>query len=117
MSKKKDMYVNERNEVLNKILNILEITDTNKIIALKKLDEDKEKQQQIIDLEPEIKKYFQCCRWAYFSNKHTVFKRNYLSLTKSIMKEMNVNMASAVLVKKLENGKCKCETYYVFDLQ
>jgi len=40
MSKTKDDLFNQRKEISNKILNILHITDTNKIISLKYLDEN-----------------------------------------------------------------------------
>ena len=40
MPKTIDKFENERKEVLQKVFNILEITNSNKIIALKKIDED-----------------------------------------------------------------------------
>lgn len=108
-------YTKERKEVLQKIFNILEITDTNKSFSLKKMDEDKIKQQNITDLEHDIKKYFVCSRWTYFSNKKRLSKRKYLSLIKAISKELNVKMSPLFLYKKLDNNKSKCETYYNFD--
>jgi hypothetical protein len=40
------------------INSILEITENNKMFSLKKLDENKDKQKSILDLENDIKKYF-----------------------------------------------------------
>jgi hypothetical protein len=59
----KDDLFNQRKEISNKILNILHITDTNKIISLKYLDENIEIQNQILGLELDIKKNFVCSRW------------------------------------------------------
>jgi len=60
MPKSIDKFTNEQKEVLQKIFNILEISNTNKILSFKKLDEDENKQKSIIDLENDIKKYFIC---------------------------------------------------------
>ena len=51
----------EINDILQKLLNILEISDTNKTFSLKNLDENETKQKLII--ESDIKKYFLCSRW------------------------------------------------------
>jgi hypothetical protein len=80
----------------------LEISDNNKTLSLKKLDEDENKQKSIIELENDIKKYFVCSRWTYFSNKKREFKRNYLSLIKAIMKDLDVKMISSTLIIKTE---------------
>lgn len=86
------------------------------MFSLKELDENNDKQNNIIALEANIKKYFLCSRWTYFSNKNREFKRNYLSLIKAIMKDMNVKMASSTLVKKNNDNASKCETYYCFEI-
>ena len=116
MPKSIDKFTNERNDILQKILNILEITEKNKMFSLKELDENNDKQNNIIALEDNIKKYFLCSRWTYFSNKNRKFKRNYLSLIKAIMKDMNVKMTSYTLVKKNNDNTSKCETYYYFEI-
>ena len=114
MPKDITQFTNERKELVNKILNILEINDKNKMFSLKDVDENNDKQQKIMELEPDIKKYFLCSRWTYFSNKNRECKRNYLSLIKAIMKDMNVKMSASTLVKKLDDNTTKCETYYCF---
>ncbi len=114
MPKSIDKFTNERKEILQKIFNILEISDNNKTLSLKKLDEDENKQKSIIELENDIKKYFVCSRWTYFSNKKREFKRNYLSLIKAIMKDLDVKMISSTLIIKTDDNKTKCETYYIF---
>ena len=116
MPKTIDKFENERKEVLQKVFNILEITNSNKIIALKKIDEDLIIQQKLVELVPDVKKYFICSKWNYFSNKNREFKRSYLSLIKAIMKAMNVKMMSSVSLRKLEDGTLKADTYYIFNI-
>jgi hypothetical protein len=116
MPKTIDKYTIERNDILQKLLNILEISDTNKTFSLKNLDENETKQKLIIELESDIKKYFLCSRWTYFSNKNREFKRSYLSLIKAIMKDLNIKMNSSTLIKKTDDNKTKCETFYIFDI-
>ena len=116
MPKTINKFITERTDVLQKILNILEIAGTNKSFSLKKLDEDLPKQTSILNLESDIKKYFLCSRWTYFSNKNREFKRSYLSLIKAIMKDMDVQMTSATLIKKIDDSKTKCETYYIINI-
>ena len=115
MPKTINKYINERKELLQKIFNILVVTENNKMVSLKKLDEDKNKQQNIMELENDIKKYFICSRWAYFSNKTRKFKRDYLSLIKAIMKDLGIKMDALTLIKKIGDNKVKCETYYNFE--
>jgi hypothetical protein len=114
MPKDITQFTNERKELLQKLLNILEINDKNKMFSLKELDENNDKKTKILELEQDIKKYFLCARWTYFSNKNRECKRNYLSLIKAIMKDMNVKMSASTLVKKLDDNATKYETYYYF---
>jgi hypothetical protein len=117
MPKTIDQFTNERKEVVQKIFNILEITPINKMISLKKLDEDNEKQNKIIELETDVQKYFISSQWNYFKNKNRdFFKRRYLSLIKAVMKDMNVKMVSSVINRKIDDGNIKADTYYIFEV-
>lgn len=115
MSDKSEKFKDERKQLLQKILNILEINENNKMLSQKKLDEETNKHTQIIALVDDIKKYFTYSRWTYFSNKKREFKRDYLSLVRAIFKEMNVKMTSSTLVTKTDDNKAKCETFYIFE--
>jgi hypothetical protein len=115
MPKTVDQFANERKEIVNKIFNILEITPTNKMISLKQLDEDINKQNKLIELESDIQKYFICSKWNYFNNKKRGFKRKYISLLRSIMKNMDINFYSSIISKKGNDNKFKHETLYIFE--
>ncbi len=116
MPKKIDNYIQERQDVLNKLLNILEITKENNMLSLKKLDESEEKKNKITELVEDVKKYFICSKWNYFINKKKPdFKRTYLSLIKAIMKDMNITMTASFLHIKSDD-KTKYQTFYIFNL-
>lgn len=56
-SKKDFIIKKEQEDICDKIINILELDDNNSFI-LYNLDKDDDKQQQILDLIPKIRKYF-----------------------------------------------------------
>lgn len=109
-------YTEERKDVLDRLLNILEVTKTNNMLSLKKLDESIDKQKMIMELEEDIKRYFLCSKWSYFNNKDRKMKRVYLSLIKMIMKDMNVTMTTSTLVTKTKENIKKYETYYIISV-
>ena len=90
---KRTKYVNERSELLKKLYFILGITDTNRIFYLDDLEKNVEKQNQILALIPDVKQYFTYGTWAYFSKPDTQSKP-YLSLAKSVIKDMGIKTLS-----------------------
>ena len=57
MKLKSILYKKEQDELVYKIINILELDNENSII-LYNLDNDKTKQDKILELIPEIRKYY-----------------------------------------------------------
>lgn len=84
---KKSKYPKERQEVLDKLFSILQVTKDNMSFSLTDLEKDEAKQKQILDLADDIKKYFNCGSWPYFYKEKMT--EPYLSLSKSLLKEMN----------------------------
>lgn len=96
-------YAKERNDVLQKLFDILNIKEKNRLFFWDDVDKDTIKQQQIINLIDDVKKYFISWNWNYF-NKNKNISKPYISLAKSIMKDMNVPLISIRLVDN-KNGK------------
>ena len=111
MPKKVDKYENERKEVLVKLFNILGINDNNNTFLLHELDENKEKQEAILSLEPEIKKYFFCGKWSCF--KDPDIKRKYLSLAKNVIKELGYLAMSARRNIKINDETNNVVVYHI----
>ena len=85
MRTKKEVYKKEQDEIINKIISIVGIED-NTQITLYELDNDIKKQKEIMDLIPDIRKYFS------FNNLKAVgepekIKRPWLSIIKQLTKK------------------------------
>lgn len=106
-------YVNERNELTQKLLKILNIDENNKTFCSFMLDNDKEKQQKILDLEPDVKKYFSTAHWSYYHKNSKAAERPYLSLAKSILKDMKIKVNKIRASIKYNNKFTTCTTYEV----
>ena len=113
MPKKIDKYQNERQNVINRVFEILGINERNNMFGLHELDNNKEKQDQILALEPDIKKYFLCGTWTYFKYDDNI-KRRPLSLIKSLMKDMNYNITSTRKTQNAEVLTMYCITKNIF---
>ena len=108
---KKDIFIDERKQLLQKLNDILGITDTNNVFYLYYLDKDLEKQQKIYELEKEVKIYFRCSEWTYFA-KNT--KKKYLSLIRSIYNDMNFNITRKATIIPIDNNiKIHTQKYFI----
>jgi hypothetical protein len=84
MKLKSLLYKQEQEEIINKIINILELDNDNSII-LYNLDNDHNKQNKILELIPEIRKYYSFSTIIGASEPDKA-KRPYLSIIKQITK-------------------------------
>lgn len=82
-----EKFQKEREDVCNKIINILNLTEDNTFL-LCDLDNDIEKQNKILELKEEIKKYFACSTISSFKPNFEC-KRPYLNIIRSILKKQN----------------------------
>lgn len=91
---------------------ILGIGEKNNTFLLHELDTNVDKQNKILELEPDIKKYFICGKWSCF--KDPEMKRRYLSFIKYVTKDMEYNMLSAKAnIKKDDNTYIHDVTYHI----
>ena len=82
MRLKEELYKKEQVEIIDKIIDILELDEENSI-TLYELDNDTKKQQKILDLIPNIRKYFKVKSIAGAKEPENC-KRPYLSIIKHI---------------------------------
>lgn len=111
MRYKTELYKEEQDEIINKLIEILEL-DTNNSIVLYDLDNDKEKQDKISKLIPEIRKYFSFSSIIGASEPDKV-KRPYLSIIRQITKS-KYNMMSCDYRIKKEGQKDIRTKKYIF---
>ena len=84
MKLKSILYKKEQDELVDKIINILELDNENSII-LYNLDNDHKKQEKILELIPEIRKYYSFSTIIGASEPKKA-KRPYLSIIRQLTK-------------------------------
>ena len=85
MRLKSELYKIEQEEIVDKIIEILDL-ENNNIINLCDLDEDNDKQKQIMELIPEIRKYYSFNGIKAVGEPNKI-KRPWLSIIKQLIKQ------------------------------
>ena len=107
-----DKYQNEREEICNKIITILELKEDNTFL-LYELDDDIEKQNKILELKEEIQKYFACSTISSFKPNFDC-KRPYLNIIRSILRKQNYNFIGNDYTIKVNDIPKKTIKYIIF---
>jgi len=108
---KAELFKEERTEILNKLNNILGITDNNKTFYIYDIDENKEK--NIDKLFDDVKKYFKGKSSAVFAKDS--IERKWLCIAKIIYKEMKFEMEHGIQNIKRDDKKVKSSFYKIID--
>ena len=106
-------YLDEKRAIADSIYNILDMK--NNYFLLCDLDKDIEKQEKILALTNDIKKYFKVRDLSYLIIKN--IKRPYISLIRSIFKYMNFKIfIETVNIKIQDNQKgfIRTQKYTIF---
>jgi hypothetical protein len=107
----KDIYLNERLQVVDKLNKILGLDDINDNFILFELENNEDKQKQIYGLENDIKNYFKYAKWSYFNGRKS--NKGYLSILKSIYKSMNYSIFSKSYKIKKEDKLIHTKKYFI----
>ena len=108
-----EKYQNEREDICNKIISILELKEDN-FFLLCELDEDIEKQNKILELKEEIKKYFACSTISSFKPNFQC-KRPYLNIIRSILRKQNYTfVGDDIFFRKQDGTYIKTMKYKTF---
>ena len=109
--KKSEKYTNEREDIINRALEILQL-DEDKSFILYEFDKDIEKQNRIIELAIDIKRYFASSYWNGINDKNTV--RPYLTIIRNLFKNQGFLFINKSFIYNTgENGKVKTTRYYI----
>jgi hypothetical protein len=95
---KKEKYQKEQEEIVKKLNTILSLDEKNNKFIFEDLKSDQNKQNMIILLEEDVKKFFACTRWTYFNKQ---VDNKWLSLLKAIYKNSNYDIQYK---HKMKNG-------------
>ena len=113
MRLKSELYKKEQEEIVDKIISILDL-ENNNIINLCDLDNEYDKQKQIMELIPEIRKYYSFST-IIGASEPTKAKRPYLSIIRQLTKSKYKLNSYDYRIK--QDGKEDIRTKkYIFEL-
>jgi len=107
-----EQYANEREEICNKLINILKLDEDNSFL-LCDLDNDLEKQQAIFALKDEIQKYFAVSAITPFIPGREC-QRPALSIAKGIFKQQGYLVVGKSFSYKYDGGYEWTVKYHIF---
>ena len=107
-----EKFQNEREDICNKIITILELKEDNTFL-LYELDDNIEKQKKILELKEEIQKYFACSTISSFKPNFEC-KRPYLNIIRSILRKQNYTFIGNDYTIKINNIPTKTIKYIIF---
>lgn len=110
MRLKSELYQKEQNDICEHIIEILNL-DEQHSITLYELDHDAEKQERIMNLLPEIRKYFSPSYIEGARNPKKI-KRPYLSIIKAVVKGHYQLISSVYRYDLGNNQKVQTMKYY-----
>jgi len=100
----------EREILCNQNIKIMDL-DNKPSFLLCDLEEDIEKQNRILELKNEIKKYFACSTISSFKPNFEC-KRPYLNIIRSILRQQGYTFDCGTTFTKVESGMYKTSTKY-----
>ncbi len=104
-------YIEERKQVLQKIYDILNITETNKLFYAFMLDQENV-QNKIDEMTEDFRKYFTTSKWPSL-RKNSVANQKHIAIVRSILKEMDITYKVASYRYRNEDGSCIPTTIYI----
>ena len=108
MRLKSELYKTEQLQLCDKIIETLQLDDS-KSTTLYELDTNKDKQQKILDLIPDIRKYFSFGSIIGASEPENT-KRPWLSIIRHITK-IKYQLIYGVYTKKINDSRVRTKRY------
>ena len=109
MRLKSELYKKEQEQITDKIIQILNLDSDNGII-LCELDNDKDKQNKILDLIPEIRKYFSFTS-SIGASEPNKSKRPYLSIIRQFTKNKYNMLSCDYRIKNDDKSEIRTKKY------
>ena len=109
MRLKSELYKKEQLEICDKLITILQLDNMN-CTTLWELDNNKDKQKQILELIPDIRKYFSASVIIGVADPEKA-KRPWLSIIRNITKIKYEMVYGDYVLKKDDNEKIRTKRY------
>ena len=112
---KKQLFVVERKAVIDKLSEIIKLEENKNVVVYDDLVENMELKEYLVDNVENIKKYYSCSNWGYFTNHlHGIIEKNEITLMKSIYKDEKYKIISCQKTLLRNNIKKQClELYFI----
>ncbi len=111
-TKLSDKFQNEREQICEKLISIIELDDNNSFL-LSELDDNVEKQNKILEMKSEIQQYFACSTISAFKPNFEC-KRPYLNIIRSILRKQGYTFIGNDYTIKVNGVPMKTIKYYIF---
>lgn len=111
-TKLSDKFHNEREQICEKLISIIELDDNNSFL-LSELDDNVEKQNKILEMKSEIQQYFACSTISSFKPNFEC-KRPYLNIIRSILRKQGYTFIGNDYTIKVNGVPTKTIKYYIF---
>lgn len=98
-----EKYQTEREAICDKLIEIVILDDDNSFL-LSELDENTDKQNAILEMKDEIKKYFACSEISAFKPNMEA-KRPYLNIVRGILRKQGYQIFSKDFVNKKDKKR------------
>lgn len=101
---KKLLFEKERNEILEKLINLINFNDNNTVLFVQ-LQDNLELKKYLNDNIDNIKKYYRCSSWGYFVSLNNGEKGDEIVLLKAIFKDHGYVIFSKDITSEYNNVK------------
>lgn len=112
-STKKELFRNEREEIINKINNLLGITENKNYVYLYDIENSENIKEGINKMSDEIKKYFKVGNWNYYIMKNNGGKPLEIGLIRAVYRDENILMTTKEIKIERDGNKVRTVVYYL----
>ncbi len=102
-SKKKELFVAERDNIIKKMDELLGLTEKNRLICANDISDDTKK--KIIELIPDIKKFYTYSNWKCFRDSINDYIENCVYLIRAIYKDDGYSIETISMLKNRNGNK------------
>jgi hypothetical protein len=102
---KKTKFVKERNEIITKLKELIGLNETKNTVFLYELENNQELKTQMELQVSNIKKYYKCGTWGYFSKDVKKGSGNYINLIRAVFIDDGYDIHSKDKITEFNNIK------------
>ena len=110
---KKLLFENQRNEIVNNLINLINNSKDGEYIFVIDLQHNKQLLKYINDNIDNIKKWYRCSSWGYFISENNNQQGDEITLLKSILKDHGYNIYRKDITADKYNEKKKIYYYQI----